>query len=227
MHYGPFRLTRKTLTEYLPLGFLHVFIFLLVYGYTNYHASQLPPSELLSAYHPLELKVPFVPQWFIVYSSIGLMMMMPLIFVPRHRLGPYITAQISATLLAGLVFYFFPFRCGFERIIPDEGAWRTALALFYSMDKPHNLVPSLHITYSTIILLFVREHAQGRWYISLHIWALAIYASVLLTHQHHLIDIASGALLSIAVYRLSEYLPESWGPLFAAPQDEIYQESPP
>ena len=227
MEYGPYKPTRKTLYEYLPLGILHIAVFVVVYGFTNHHAAQLGSDQLLVFFHPWELKIPFVPEWFFVYASIGLMLWMPLFFVPLHRVGRYTVAQILATLIAGTFFYLFPFDCGFSRSIPDEGGWHTALTLFYAIDKPHNLVPSLHIGYSTVVLLFSREHAQGRWYIILHLWTLAIYASVLFTHQHHVIDILTGIVLSLAVYKIAKQLPDALGRYFAKPEEEISQEATP
>lgn len=220
MEYGPFKPTKNAFLEYGMLLFCHILLFLVVYGLTNYLASTSTSATLFIIYHSLELEIPFIPEWFVIYLSIDVMLWLPLFFVPPHRFRRYFVAQACATLIAGAFFYLFPFDCGFIRTIPAEEPWHSLLNFFYSLDQPHNLVPSLHIGYSTVILLFSREGAKDRWYIFLHVWTLAIYASVLLTHQHHVIDIVTGAALAYFVYKLSNTLCDKWGPRFADPHQQ-------
>jgi len=65
------------------------------------------------------------------------------------------------------------------------------------MDKPHNLYPSLHITFSAISAFTLLRHTQKkRMQVLLILWVIMIALSVILTHQHHLFDIATGFVLA-------------------------------
>ena len=112
MEYGPRKPTKKFLSEFLVLAGLHVLLFMVVYKFTNSTAHSLDPDQLLHYYHPLELEIPFIPEWFVVYYSINLMLSMPLFFLTVHRFRRYIVAQVLATFIAAFFFYFFPFDCG-------------------------------------------------------------------------------------------------------------------
>ena len=226
MHHEPLNQTKKTFLEYLGIGLLHIAIFAFFYGLTNNRAATLSMDELYIGYHPLELEIPFYPNWFIVYFSANIMLWVPYFFLPPYRFRRYFVAQILATVTAAFFFYLFPFHCGYIREIPTEGPWKEALTFFYELDERHNLNPSLHIGFSTLILLFSRERARGISYIVLHVWTLAIYFSVVLTHQHHILDIATGILLSCTMYKLANTLCDNWGPYFAAPQLKASPETP-
>jgi len=226
MQYGPLKQTKKTFLEYLGLGLLHIAIFAFFYGMTNNRAASLPFEELYIGYHPLELEIPFFPNWFIVYYSVNVMLWVPYFFIPPYRFRRYFLAQIMATVTASFFFYHFPFHCGYVREIPTAGPWKDILTFFYALDESHNLIPSLHIGFSTMILLFSREGAGKRWYVILHIWTFAIYASVVLTHQHHIMDIVTGIALSCTMYKLANHLCDGLGPYFQMPQEQKLPETP-
>ena len=198
MREGPFRPTRNAIIEYACLHSLYIAQFLFIYGFTNQQATQ--SQDLLHLYWDFELQIPFIPEFFIIYYSINVMILCPLIFLERFELRRYFLSLILATLAGAIFFYLLPCACGYTREIPNEEPWKTILTHFYQYDEPHNLVPSLHVTYTTLTLLFLRAKSKGAWYWGFHIWAIAIYFSVILTHQHHLIDIVTGLALSVCVY---------------------------
>ena len=104
------------------------------------------------------------------------------------------------------------------REIPDYEPCKSILTEFYQYDEPHNLVPSLHIAYSTTVFLYLWKKSVGHWRTAFIIWTVAIYASVVLTHQHHIIDIVTGAALSLCVYKLIETYSVRLSHLFNAPE---------
>jgi hypothetical protein len=218
--YGPRKPKLKVFFEYLSLATVFLITFVTVYGFTNTRASEFARDELLVLYHPLELEIPFLPGWFLVYMSIGFMLWTPLFFCPTWRWRRFFVTQMLTIFGAGFFFYFFPFDCGFIRTIPVDGSWSSFLEGFYGYDHPHNLVPSLHIGFCTGVLLWVRGELEGRWYYFFHIWALAIYASVLFTHQHHVIDIVTGIILSVSMYQLANIICDRMGTYFAMSEGE-------
>ena len=70
--------------------------------------------------------------------------------------------------------------------------------MLFMLDAPHNLAPSLHIVFSTIAVLACAHHAPRPARLGLWAWLMAIAASTLLTHQHHILDVATGLLVAFA-----------------------------
>jgi len=104
---------------------------------------------------------------------------------------------IAGTLIAGLIFMLLPTRLGFDRQIPDGEFFGPIYSTMFSVDLPHNMVPSLHVVFSSLILLSLVESANGRRYDVLWFsWLVLICASTLFVHQHHLIDVAAGLALA-------------------------------
>ena len=110
------------------------------------------------------------------------------------RLGKQL---IAGTLIAGVLFLLFPAALGFERTLPDVIPYDRLFGVIFNIDHPHNLVPSLHVVFSTCILLAISDRAKGWFYGLLMVWLIAIMASTLLVHQHHLLDIIAGLGLTV------------------------------
>ena len=142
-------------------------------------------------YFSAELNIPFIPEFFWIYMSLYLLFILPPLFLTVSQLVVLGKRIIAGTVISAFVFLLFPAQLGFERIVP-EGFYAQMFSNIYAIDLPHNMAPSLHIVYSTFILLavaqsstkiLVRSTAYG--------WLLLMILSTLLVHQHHLIDIVS------------------------------------
>jgi protein-tyrosine phosphatase len=102
---------------------------------------------------------------------------------------------IFGIIVAGLCFLLFPLRFAFER--PSADGWLgVVFDAFRKMDKPYNLLPSLHITLRTILAAVYARHTRGPWRVLSHIWFSLIGISTLLTYQHHIVDVAGGFVLA-------------------------------
>jgi membrane-associated phospholipid phosphatase len=85
-------------------------------------------------------------------------------------------------------------------LLPTQLGW-TQPACF-NLDYPHNLVPSLHVAYAVLAGAVVWNGATARWLRVLSgAWLALLISSVLLVHQHHLLDVVTGAALGIFCYR--------------------------
>ena len=79
---------------------------------------------------------------------------------------------------------------------PDVSGWTGWLfELLWSFDKPHNLVPSLHVALASLLWPVYARHTQSVTRLLVHVWFTLIIASPLLTLQHHVLDVATGAML--------------------------------
>lgn len=177
---------------YFRLTALLCIQFIVVYGGTNWLTDLR--SDVHRVYFDWELRIPLVPAMAWVYGSIALLMLLPVFKLDDAELRR-LAGQVSlAILIAGCVFLVYPAQTGYAaatELTPAMNAIRR-------IDLPYNLIPSLHVALSALIVLFVFRRFRFPGRLLLAAWMLAMLASVLLTHQHHVADIlGAGALVWI------------------------------
>ena len=87
----------------------------------------------------------------------------------------------------------------FDNAVDTEWAWVKQLTTVVA--GRYNLVPSLHVALTVVTVVTLWPHV-GRVGKGLFMtWAVALALSTLLTHQHHVLDVASGLLLGFLVCR--------------------------
>ena len=72
------------------------------------------------------------------------------------------------------------------------------------MDKPYNLVPSLHVVYTASISAALMERGSTGLRAVLGIWAALIMISTVFVHQHHVVDVVSDLFLVFLMRALWE-----------------------
>lgn len=174
--------------------------FTAIYGLCNHYASLNP--KLYQMYTQWELEIPLVPVMIYPYLSLNLLFLMSA-FVLKEitSIKAFCSSLIVGALFAGIFFYFFPGELGFIRTsVPGYDA---IFNFMFQIDKPHNLYPSLHVTYSTLAVLAMIEQTKSKSFHSfLIIWLVLIIISVVLVHQHHLFDIVTGFILALLLNKL-------------------------
>ncbi len=191
-------LARRNLKLYLYLGFLLTVLFAVIYGGSNWFNSDR--RHYFQLYFPWEYAIPFIPAMILAYFSLQLLFLLPLLHCDRHGLLLLAKRMAMAIPVAGIIFLLLPTQLGFARQ-ETTSIYAPLYNLLYSLDRPHNLFPSLHVTLSTLVITALLQQVNGllRWlYI---VWCLLLYLSVLLVHQHHVLDIAGGIVLAILVVR--------------------------
>jgi hypothetical protein len=168
-------------------------MFILVYGGCNMLASQRSDAGI--CFFAWELEIPFVAAFIVPYMSIDLFFVGSfLLCTDRIELRTHARRIALAILIAGLGFLVFPLTVGYPR--PEVNGWAGWLFQFlWSFDKPHNLVPSLHVALASLLWPVFARHTNGRVRSLVHVWFTLIIASPLLTFQHHVLDITTGAML--------------------------------
>ncbi len=172
-----------------------------VYGFCNSYASTAEVTYRV--YADWELKIPLVPWMMIPYRSLDWIFIVAFFWLGKKEIARFSLHMVVGVLLAAIVFILFPGELGFVRPDPATlGFWEPVYRLLYKLDKPHNLYPSLHITYSYFGLKAIHDYNKN-FKISLIclIWFISICFSVILTYQHHLIDIVLGFALGHGVYK--------------------------
>jgi membrane-associated phospholipid phosphatase len=184
----------KPLRLYLRLVLLLDLLFVAVYGGLNWLTARR--QDLWDLHFDWETRIPFVPGMIYAYLSINVLFVLPL-FVMDARGMRLLARRIAwAIVLSGVVFLLLPARLGFTRPAEVPG-YEAVYALLYALDAPHNLVPSLHVAYSALIIASLCTPRAARWVQALLWgWLGLVAVAVVLVHQHHLADVAGGVLVA-------------------------------
>ena len=137
-----------------------------------------------------------------IYASFHLLLALNFFIIKDPKVIKAFTISLMASsFIAGLVFLSFPGKLGFSRV--DGIAGYEAMYLFlHEIDHPHNLFPSLHITFSVLTAFAMFDQTTNKWFHGfLLVWITLICCSVVLVHQHHLFDIFTGLVLSFIVIK--------------------------
>jgi membrane-associated phospholipid phosphatase len=191
-----------TLRSILGWALLIDLLFLPIYLGCNWLTQQR--EGLLQLYLPAELAIPLAPWAIWPYLSMFLLFCLPLFTLPRERARNEALAAILGLLVAAVIWLLLPARLGFERVEP--AGYEALYGLIFVLDAPHNLVPSLHLIFSTLVVLACGRDAPRPARIGLWVWLVCIAASTLLTHQHHLLDVASGFVVALVCRNLVQRL---------------------
>ena len=173
------------------LGF--ALLFGVCYGFTSWwtvrHSSSLPAWDL-----PFERHLPFVPWLSVVYLTITPALLLAPFLLRRERLAPLAIALSVETLVACTCFLLLPQTTAFPPRVVTGGA-RIPFALADALNLDYNTFPSLHVAFAcSAAWAYATTRRRAMFWIT---WSVSVAASTLLMHEHHLADIAGGAILAI------------------------------
>lgn len=179
-------------------GFLTV-LFFSVYATTNWVTAQRP--ERYKLWFDWELAIPLVPWMVWPYLSLVATFFLPMFALRKPAIRVLCRRLSIATVFSGLCFLVLPADLGHTRLatVPDHGP---AFAFIHALDLPHNLVPSLHVSWSLILLLALRRASRGWVRRMFEAWLALLLVAVLLTHQHHVLDVLGGILVALGAHAL-------------------------
>lgn len=158
-------------------------------------------SHRFHLYLPTELSIPFVPQFIWAYLSMYALLLLPLFVLPTERMPALGKQLVAGTVASGAVFLLLPAELGFVRVIPSDPIYASIYASIFGVDRPHNLVPSLHVVWSSAIVLACADTTRSLGRAQLYVWLAMLVGSTLLVHQHHILDAASAILLVLVLRR--------------------------
>jgi hypothetical protein len=171
-----------------------------VYGGTDYVTAHR--SLRIPVHFQAELAIPFVPGLVWIYLSINLIFLaVPFVLRSRAELLALWTALAIVVLVAGCSFLLIPSELAF----PPPGDLGASGAVFRLADRinlHYNLLPSLHVALMVCCVAALAPRARRPGQVLLWGWALALSASTLFTHQHHVLDVLTGFPLGLAGARL-------------------------
>ncbi len=157
-------------------------------------------------YLDIELQIPRINWMIIPYVSAYLMGLASLPVLPFLAQKALTKAMIVAGIFGGIFFMICPTELGYLRNHDGLGAWLPFYQILWSLDHPYNLTPSMHVTMAYLMMVPVIQVCQSRltkWILGL--WLFSVCISIILVHQHHVIDFVTGFLLGwlcdIFIYR--------------------------
>lgn len=150
-----------------------------------------------------ELHIPLIPAFTLVYMSIYILFFaVPFVLRTRKEIIILAFAQTFAISLAGICFLLIPAQLAYAPATDLQlGPWKGLFHLADRLNLDYNLVPSLHVALSIICIELFAVHAGWKGKVLLRAWGMLIVASILFTHQHHLLDALTGYLLAVLVVR--------------------------
>ena len=175
-------------------------VFFTVYPLCNWLTAQRDVTCEL--YVAQERAIPLIPEFIWIYLSLYMLFLVPPFFLAPQQMNILGRQLISMTFFSGAIFLLLPARLGFERTIPDDPFYAGLFAGMFDVDLPHNLVPSLHVAFSALILITLLNTVRtslGKAVFTA--WLVLLSISTVLVHQHHLIDVVTGFLVAVAFYR--------------------------
>jgi hypothetical protein len=186
---------RALLARTLVLALPVTLWWMLVYHGANW-LTGLRPSRV-RVHLNAEQGMPFVPPLILAYLSMDLVFMpAPFILRSRRELEALALGLAAVTAVAGVSFLLFPAEPAYPPC--DPGAWSAWFTFARAVALPYNLVPSLHVAMGCLCLAVYAGRCGAVGKVCLGTWAAAIALSTLLTHQHHVLDVATGLALAFA-----------------------------
>jgi PAP2 superfamily len=127
-----------------------------------------------------------------------LLFVTPPLQLDAGELRDLVRRLVIASLIGGIAFLCLPAQLGFSERT-DAGIWQPLYDRIYEIDNRFNTVPSFHVIYTASILLAFMAVATAplRWFYAA--WRTIVCASTVLTHRHHLLDVATGLAIAVAV----------------------------
>jgi len=151
-----------------------------------------------------ESALPFLPWMVLPYMTSGLLFVLSFLLVPDRAGLSALSRRIAFTTVAAcLVFAAMPLRFALPRPAVDAALPAWLFAQLSSIDQPYNQLPSLHVAYCLIFWAALRPATSGvATRAALACWLLLVAVSTVFTYQHHVLDVAGGALLGALAIRL-------------------------
>jgi len=173
--------------------------FVLIYGGAD--AITAHRNFRVRVYLDAELKIPFVPEAVIIYMSIyPLFLAAPFILRKRREFLALALTLNLVILAGGICFLLFPAQVAYPPPT-DLGAFPDLYRFADRLSLTYNLVPSLHVALTAVCIAVVAGRSSAIGKTLFWVWAVAVAASTLLIHKHHVLDAVTGFILAWAAYK--------------------------
>lgn len=148
--------------------------------------------------------IPFVPEWSFIYLGCFLFWAVNYILITRQekeKWFQFATGDYLSRMICGFFFILLPTTNVRPEVVGD-GIAETLMRFVFWIDKPTNLFPSIHCLVSWLCFVGIRGKSYiPKWYQAFScIFAIAVFASTLLTKQHYIVDVIAGVIIAELCY---------------------------
>ena len=152
---------------------------------------------------PLDLVIPLVPGWALVYGPLYLFLILFPVLVIRQleHVRRTVYAYLLVWVTAYACFYLYPTLAPRPAEVEGEGFAVWGLKVLYGADPSYNCFPSLHVAHSFVSALTCYR-LQRKLGTAMVLCAMLVAVSTLFTKQHYVADVVAGALLAVLAYAL-------------------------
>ncbi len=194
---------RKIFPDYAVLPFILCGVGQLVAYYVtriiNYSFRGMPETftDIASDFDKM---IPVMPIWSVIYFLSYVFWAVSYIWVGRESkeiCNKMLVADMMGKILCAAVFIIFPTTLARPTVDTSSfDGW--LLNYIYTIDQPDNLLPSMHCSVSWFAARFVgKSRIIPKWYkIFAFVSAFLVFASVLFTKQHVIVDIFAGVFVA-------------------------------
>ncbi|MBI2945563.1 MAG: phosphatase PAP2 family protein [Candidatus Wallbacteria bacterium] len=148
----------------------------------------------------LDRMIPFVVPWVFVYSLAYPLCFAPAVFVADPRRCRTVFVAFTLAMTMG-VFTFVVYPVVMPRPpLPENATGGGLLALTWSIDKPYNCFPSLHVALDTLAALATYP-SNPKAGLAVGIVAVLISLSTMFVKQHYWLDVVSGFAVAVIAVR--------------------------
>jgi membrane-associated phospholipid phosphatase len=146
-----------------------------------------------------ERQIPFMPESAVVYLSLFPMLWIsPFVLRSPKRLRPFAVALAWLIALSGLGFLLLPSKQ--VGSLPKVTGVNGAVIRFADLiNLTYNYLPSLHVGMAVVCAYAYSRRSPQKLAVFFWLWAAAIALSTLLTYQHYVADVITGAALGLLV----------------------------
>ncbi|MCU7875725.1 MAG: phosphatase PAP2 family protein [Candidatus Thiodiazotropha sp. (ex Lucinoma borealis)] len=142
-----------------------------------------------------EKKIPFIPESALIYLSLTGLMILALFVVRQFsHLKRLVSILCIQTTVAAVCFVLIPVENNFP--VRPIGDITYIFLLADAINLTNNEVPSLHVCFAFTLAAVTAHYGQLWQRILLLFWSVAIAISTMTMHEHNLIDLLGGIILS-------------------------------
>lgn len=175
---------------------LSLLFFLSIYYVIDFYSRNR--SEYYKIDFNWESGTPYIPSMFIIYYSIIILPFMIPIYIRNKIEFSLLFKRIFIALgIASVSYLLFPAKLAYPLV--SNNSWKLIEKATPILAGHHNLMPSLHVTISILIINALWIYLSNLKKVLIILFLILLIISVLFTHQHHFIDIITGLFLAILV----------------------------
>lgn len=164
-----------------------------------YFVINMPHGPLHILRTTLDDNIPRLPVFSVMYLAFLPLFWGTVIYswIKKYSFRQLAVSIIFVNLIAFCVYLFFQTYVPRESVVSND-IFSASLRFIYSVDKPYNCFPSLHVGLSSVVATWIILN-KSKWAWAFIVLALAIAASTLFVKQHYILDVVSGAVLGVVI----------------------------